>query len=311
MPSATTTLPYTGGTQAFYSSQWAEVIYYLKRTGSTEEPNNPTSNLGTPTFELYRAQFVMVPDGTELRKATTPAPNTNVFVAPPPTAPAAQFTQFDNWSRTIFHQMSTSVENVGVAGPRWELWFPSPAEAARGIRLLKNTGTVSGLTAFNTQIPVGTTYNPLTARVIVNEAPVLPNVLSFQVKTMAHVQPWDGATAYLANDIVWFNNISFRAIVGNTGQQPGSPQSNAWRQMLAPDVPLSPFAFADIPPSPMTSPVANRVRLYDTTLINVGLTNTFGGATTNRFGLKAIQITIRVFDHKTRQTRQVSIVQDL
>ena len=64
MADQTLTIPYPGGATGFYASQWAEVVYYLKRTGSTEEPNNPTSGIGTPTFGLYRAEFVMVPDGT-------------------------------------------------------------------------------------------------------------------------------------------------------------------------------------------------------------------------------------------------------
>src|SRR5262249_27809305 len=43
--------------QAFYNSQWAEVLYYLVRTGTTDAPTDPTALLGTPTYGLYRAQF--------------------------------------------------------------------------------------------------------------------------------------------------------------------------------------------------------------------------------------------------------------
>jgi hypothetical protein len=32
---------------------------------------------------------------------------------------------------------------------------------------------------------------------------------------------------------------------------------------------------------------------------------------TSAFGLKAIQVTLRVWDNKTRQTRQVTLVQDM
>jgi hypothetical protein len=42
------------------------VLYYLVQTGTTEEPRNPLSVLGTPIFGLYRAQFVMVPDSTNV-----------------------------------------------------------------------------------------------------------------------------------------------------------------------------------------------------------------------------------------------------
>ena len=43
---------------------------------------------------------------------------------------------------------------------------------------------------------------------------------------------------------------------------------------------------------------------YDTAQIN-----TAGYA--NNYGLKAVQVTIRVWDPKTRQTRQVTLVQDM
>jgi prepilin-type N-terminal cleavage/methylation domain-containing protein len=66
LPYSTQTLKYDGSTTGYFSSQWAEVLYYLVRTGSTEQPNDPTSTLGTPTYGLYRAQFVMVPDATNL-----------------------------------------------------------------------------------------------------------------------------------------------------------------------------------------------------------------------------------------------------
>ena len=57
LPAATLAPPYTGApsSQAFYNSQWAEVVYFLVQTGSTEEPNNPASKIGTPTYGLYRA----------------------------------------------------------------------------------------------------------------------------------------------------------------------------------------------------------------------------------------------------------------
>jgi prepilin-type N-terminal cleavage/methylation domain-containing protein len=67
LPYATQTSPYLpGSTSGVYSGQWAEVLYYLVRTGSTVEQNNPASTLGTPLYSLYRAQFVMAPDATKL-----------------------------------------------------------------------------------------------------------------------------------------------------------------------------------------------------------------------------------------------------
>ncbi len=45
-----------------FNSQWAEVVYYLARTGSTDEPLNQSSTLGTPLYALYRGQYLLVPN---------------------------------------------------------------------------------------------------------------------------------------------------------------------------------------------------------------------------------------------------------
>lgn len=48
-----------------YTSPWCEVGYFLVKTGTTIEPNNP-AGLGTPIYALYRSQFVVVPDNTKI-----------------------------------------------------------------------------------------------------------------------------------------------------------------------------------------------------------------------------------------------------
>jgi prepilin-type N-terminal cleavage/methylation domain-containing protein len=120
LPYATLAPPYlSGSTSAFYSSQWAEVIYYLVRTGSSEEPNNPNSQIGTPTFALYRAQFVMVPDGTGV---------------------STLFPRNSGLELSTFNGLSC---NPGTA----HLTFYSPADAALGNRVIPN------LAAFNPNNP--------------------------------------------------------------------------------------------------------------------------------------------------------------
>jgi len=245
LPESTMTLPYPGGPIGHYGSQWAEVAYYLKRVGSTEEPNNPNSAIGTPTFELYRAQFVMVPDGTPLRTPTTPA-NTNIFV----NQPAGSLATMTLWSQTTFAPMSCLAFSAPspVGAPSSHLWFYSPMEAAQRARIIPDfSPTASALVNFD---PQAAAPNATTNRVLLNEAPVLSNVLSFHVQIMP-----TGA---------------------NT------------------------LAFVDVPNTGTSG------RLYDTTLMNAA-PNVYN----NKFGLKAIQVTLRVFDNKTRQTRQVTIVQDL
>lgn len=207
---STLTIPYAGVSPAYYSSQWAEVVYYLKRTGSTEEPHNPTSVIGTPTFGLYRSQFVMVPDGTNV---SNKLPN------------GLQDTTF----------LGISCNANAVTG---KLDFFSPADAA-GYNAAPTPVVKRIMPQFNPAVAP-------TSRVLLNEALVLPNVISFQVQIMPAV-----ATA---------------------------PAN---------------LTFVDVP---------NNV--YD----SAQLTN---AAYTNTFGLKAVQITLRVWDPGTRQTRQVTVVQDL
>jgi prepilin-type N-terminal cleavage/methylation domain-containing protein len=135
--------------QANYSSQWVEVMYYLLRTGSTEEPSNPNSVLGTPTWGLYRAQFVMVPDGTNL---TSPALAAGL-------------------EGSTFAQIACNPQGAGQP-----LAFFSPMDAAKGNRTLD-------IANFN---PVTNTrvlrLDPSGA--IIRETLVCPNVISFQVQVM-------------------------------------------------------------------------------------------------------------------------------
>ena len=65
----------------FYRSQWAEVVYFLaspvlgayQPTGTTEEPLNPNLNDGgLPVFGLYRAQYGIAPDTSQLNAAAFP-----------------------------------------------------------------------------------------------------------------------------------------------------------------------------------------------------------------------------------------------
>ena len=232
-------------TAGLYSSQWAEVVYYLKRVGSTEEPNNPKSTLGTPTFGLYRAQFVMAPTAANLSTA-----NSNL---------------------STYAGMSCNLGPVNVA-------FYSPADAA-GLNLppplptspaLPVKRVISSLAAFD---PLSMPPNPnpfadpsINARLALVETLVLPNVLSFQVQLMPVGDP----------DFIDFN--------------PPFP------------VPTQLYT-TPIPPYQLT-PSVTQAMVYDTALFG------FAGYK-NNVGLKGIQITLRVWDNKTRQTRQVTVVQDL
>jgi len=144
LPSATQTDPFNAGPTAFYSSQWAEVIYYLEQTGTTEEPNNPTSPFGTPIFSLKRAQFVMVPDSTNVNQV--------------PTIPGANLPTFQTMSCTA---------------PGSALTFYSPSDAATGQRI------ISALPAFLSTPAVRDRVTLSVAATVVT-----PNVTSFHIQVM-------------------------------------------------------------------------------------------------------------------------------
>ncbi|MCI0456980.1 MAG: prepilin-type N-terminal cleavage/methylation domain-containing protein [Gemmataceae bacterium] len=54
-----------------FHSQWAEVAYFPVKTGTTVEPNNPSSVAGTPLYALYRTQLAVVPDTSRINPPGT------------------------------------------------------------------------------------------------------------------------------------------------------------------------------------------------------------------------------------------------
>jgi hypothetical protein len=68
--------------QLTYCSQWAEVLWYLLPSGTTDEPTNPVATTGTPLYSLYRAQYLLVPYNAPANnnKNLPPAPATNITI---------------------------------------------------------------------------------------------------------------------------------------------------------------------------------------------------------------------------------------
>lgn len=164
LPYNTWVPPYSAGSAAgFYASQWAEVCYYLVRTGSTEEPNNPASTLGTPTFALYRAQFVMTPDG-----GTTTTGVSSVYKTPGYSA-----ANLGTLATTIFGGMST---NPMPFGAPTNLMFYSPADAATGMRVIPNVAAFTP-----PALPDDPSADP---RFASHSNHVLSSVLSFHIRVM-------------------------------------------------------------------------------------------------------------------------------
>jgi prepilin-type N-terminal cleavage/methylation domain-containing protein len=64
-----------------YSSQWAEVAYYLVMTGTTDEPDNPASTTGVPLFSLYRSQYLLVPHNAHANSTTDGTTNSPLLTS--------------------------------------------------------------------------------------------------------------------------------------------------------------------------------------------------------------------------------------
>jgi prepilin-type N-terminal cleavage/methylation domain-containing protein len=237
-------------TAGFYNSQWAEIAYYLVRVGSTEEPYNATSTLGTPTYELYRAQNVMVPDGTNVSGKFAPSAAFNVL----------------SW---------------GTDAVTGKADFYSPADASKYVAgqapLVKRT--IPQLPQFTPTVPP----NPVTTTL------VLPNVISFNVQVMPVYPLWNSAVTYAVGSKVTDGAANYVAVVKNLNDEPRA-KPTMWQVE----------GFIDVPATGTSG------HLFDTAMFSAPAA-TYG----NNFGLKAIQITLRVFDNKTRQTRQITVVQDL
>ena len=92
---------------------------------------------------------------------------------------------------------------------------------------------------------------------------------------------WSNITTYVVGDTVASGGNAYYCIANNINQSPPNPAR--WR---------------------LLGPTSG---LYDTTLFATPAPTYFN----NFGGLSGVQVTLRVWDNKTRQTRQVTIVQDL
>ncbi len=100
-----------------FSSQWAEVAYFLVQTGTTEDVGNPAAG-GQPLFGLYRAQRLLVPSTLEANLSdTSPIKGADVKG----TTPNASYPGF-------YAGISC---NPGPA-PDFQLQFNSPDDVADG-----------------------------------------------------------------------------------------------------------------------------------------------------------------------------------
>jgi prepilin-type N-terminal cleavage/methylation domain-containing protein len=280
-------IPSLGATTATYNSQWAEVAYFL-----LPQANGATAN-GTPLFTLWRAQFVIVPSNGSTAAPGAATINTNVYQAGGKNfpLPASLFGSY----QTIACNIYTDPGTVGPdpisgnnANNQW-IYFYNPND----LRNLILAGPPSQTVPL-TNVPAG--FAPSTTPPTNNatlgpygfQPPAQPPFL-LPRRTFNPANPSTRAAAPLVSNVVSFTVRLLTAGVssdtldvaeafgqaisgGTTGAPPGQYYKN---------------------PPPF---------MYDSSTITSSV----------RFPqIYGLEITIRVWDATTQQSRQITILQDM
>jgi prepilin-type N-terminal cleavage/methylation domain-containing protein len=265
-----------------FASQWAEVVYFLWKTGTTDEPENPFSTTGTPLFALYRAQYLLVPNTTEANNPTGPDVSG--------TTPNSSLTQAPHFYSGISCNPRPAPDNT--------LLFNSPDDLAN---------TTSTFTA--TPIPPSTVQMPILTAGMERRAVWPVGKTTFKLPLYDQQTPGDGGLPVTPDGVP-------------AARQPNKPPRNATLvcsnvvsfniRVHFPNTWASQDGFSDIPALP-TSPAASSPRIWDTTLVQHALAQhaILGGFWFPHFAtIEGVKVTIRVFDPITKQSRQITVVQD-
>jgi prepilin-type N-terminal cleavage/methylation domain-containing protein len=138
------TPPAVGQWNGLYTGQWGEIHYGLEQTGSVVEPNNPSSTYTPKLYALYRCQYVLVPDNTQVNTKNEP-------------------TTYLTNSPYYYHQLGCKPDTTTPN----KLYFSSPKDVT---------------TAGNRTAPTRNTYR--TAAGPRGGALLLTNVISFHIRVM-------------------------------------------------------------------------------------------------------------------------------
>jgi hypothetical protein len=275
-----------------YNSQWAEVAYFLRPMPAGYSAN------GTQLYALYRRQLVVVPDNRGLNWPAAAAAG----VVPVPTAkrPAYAdvshqihpqrpgFLYFNNPADLTIPQRRFGMHREHPPGPlpnpRYPPFgVPPPPPAPAGIPpdMASGVSVIPPLSRNPPTDPRTLTYPRLgedyaVPNGLINSDLLLSDVVSFQVRIL---QP--GGADFV--DIPAGNNL-----FGSTAFNPNGPRFfDTWTK--ANDESYDYFG--------------NPNNNWTSTLTSKSLPQTYR--------VMAVQITLRVWDVKTEQTRQITIIQDL
>jgi hypothetical protein len=269
-----------------YVGRWGEVAYYLRQA-----PGAPTAN-GTPLFALYRRQAV-IPDTdvTTLnmppRFPTTPPSNAS---ATPEDGKLVEMSCKDDPAAagSLFFNSATEIT---IPERRFGT---NPTYGGGGVPIALTGVTPTSYPIYSDQVGSGSNQ--------IGDDLLLTDVVSFEVRIA-----FLGATS-TATDFVNLYDPSLPAVTNtNFNATTGPMVFDAWSRLATP-ASGPPFTYD------YDGSVANSnpsVRLWD----NNDPSNPTPGNTAFTVPLRirvlALQIILRVWDARTQQTRQITIIQDM
>ncbi len=280
-PATTTPLwqngPVDYQTANLLNEQFAEVGYYLRPNG------NFAGN--TPLFALYRRQCVVL-STTEAGQYNPPTAATPVSNLGGPAAPWSWMP--GTWWNTV-SEVSCRPDPV-VAGT---LHFNTMTDLATGVagnpagrRTLWDSMTIPPVIAAGGAVPAVPT--PMTSA----NNPYYPTY-----RELGQVDPATGGPAWLGDDILLTDVISFQIQI--LPVYPNAPSG------APPGAQFQQFQFIDLPPQA----ALGGQQVYDTSMTPLPTNATLPGS--GPYGIAALKISIRIWDAKSQQTMQITLIQDM
>lgn len=297
--------PQAGTPDGVFAAQWAEIAIYLKPTGEFTEtkpdvdPPNTNTVTELPLYALHVRQRLLVPANDDVTTAVVPTPATNLL-------PYLE----------VSHQ-SPDPRNQN------RVYFNNPADLTMPIRRFKATATAanfagtdppSNYPTLRDEIGTNTQYaNQIGGDVL------LTDVLSMEVRVLL------SAEAYITPDQTRYNNAPQEFISFSTGFPVVNPNAN-------PPIPPRPI----VQEYSMGNTAFGNAQVFDTwssrkddsyeySLWDVRSTDNpkptgydvnkviplYKDIAGNKIRIRAIQIIMRIWDEKTKQARQTSVVVEL
>jgi hypothetical protein len=275
-----------------YKTQWAEVAYFLVPNGATAE--------GTTLYALYRCELKVVPDNRYI--------NGQAYT---PTSPGIPFSSWAAYNELSCQQKFNST----VGAPYYYFNNTSDlATLAQGSLPAAITGpglqttAVNANSGVNLNIQAGSVLivdsGPQAEMVVVAGPPSAPPTTAGTTTTFSA----NFNLTHAAGAPVFVVNRGFMAAQAGLRGAFNTSSPDAWSATLLatdvvsfdvkilPNLPGFSSDFSDVVPVPGWP-----FGTYDTAL----------PVSSAAYSIRAVQITLRVCDLKTRQTRQVSIIQDM